>query len=103
MSDVQSSSALGPASRTNTTFSAPSGIVDGDLLLILMTTGRNPAITPTPPSGFVAPTGFSATMDSFAGDPYVVRLHCWWKIAASESGSYATTHATADTLRRSVC
>lgn len=94
---VGSTNTLSLANRSNSTFTAPSGIADGDILVILMHTGRNPALTATAPSGFTAFTGFPTNMTSVSGDPYVVTLHAWYKVASSESGNYATSHAAADT------
>lgn len=93
---VGSVSLLAPGNRSNSSFTAPSGISDGDILVLLMTTGRNPVLSATPPSGFTAFTGFPADMPSHSGDPYVVRINAWYKVASGESGSYATTHTTAD-------
>lgn len=91
---IGSVSAMAVGSRANTTFTAPTGITDGDVLLIIMDTGNDPAVTPTAPSGFSAVTGFPHTMGSLNPDPFVVTIFAWTKVAASESGNYATTHGT---------
>lgn len=83
------------ATRTNTTFSAPSGIADGDVLLCLIQTGSNPVRTVTAPAGWSAVTTFPITMTSFGGDPYVVRQHAFIKVASGESGSYTFSHSSA--------
>lgn len=94
---VGSVSLLAPGNRSNSSFTAPSGISDGDILVILMTTGRDPALNPTAPSGFTAFTGFPATMSSYVPATYIVRIHAWYKVASGESGNYATSHVAADT------
>lgn len=94
---VQSFSTVNNGNRSNTSITAPTGITNGDLLVICMITGQNPAVTPTPPSGFTAITGSPFNMTSAGADPYKVLLHCWIKTASGESGSYGTTHGTADT------
>jgi hypothetical protein len=92
--DYASSSTVTEATAANATFTAPSGIVDGDLLLIwleLFSTGT--VVTPTAPAGFavvpgvtwplvVTPTGANAN------------VWFWYKWAAAESGSYTVTHAS---------
>jgi hypothetical protein len=94
---VQSASTVNLGTRTNTTFTAPTGITNGDLLLIVMITGLNGGVTPTPPSGFSAITTFPKAMNPLGADPYVVRHHAWIKVASGESGNYTATHASADT------
>lgn len=79
----------------DTTYTAPSGIANGDLLLIwhfhFSGTGAPP--TPTIPTGFaVAPGGAWPVSDSTAGDFQAVWL--WYRIAASESGNYTVPHAS---------
>lgn len=93
---VGSTNTLSLSNRSNSTFTAPSGISDGDVLVILMHTGRNPALTATAPTGFTAFTGFPTNMSTYS-DSYVVRLHAWYKVASGESGNYATSHTAADT------
>jgi hypothetical protein len=87
---------LAPGSRTNSTITAPSGITNGELLVYVLLTGRNPPVTPTPPSGFAHVTGSPWTMTSHGGDPYVVRVSVMTKVASGESGNYTATHAAAD-------
>lgn len=78
---------------------APAGIQNGDLLVLAVFIGCNdpaPPATPTPPTGFTAPTvttgtAFPIEVDSgFAGALYV-----WTKEASSESGNYTYTYSTA--------
>lgn len=83
------------ASRTNTTVTPPSGIVNGDILIAVIfcgAAGSVPAVTL--PSGFTiisTPTVVADT-GSFTG-----RLTLAWKRAASESGNYVFTHAACST------
>jgi hypothetical protein len=94
--DVQTASTVNLGTRTNTTFTAPTGITNGDLLLIVMITGINGGVTPTPPTGFSAVSTFPKSMNPYITDPYVVRHHAWWKVASGESGNYTASHASAD-------
>jgi hypothetical protein len=87
----RSNSSVTYGSRTNTTITAPAGIVDGDILLLSLFLGSTGTPTPTPPSGF-ASVGVGPSFGSQAG--FNGWLYQWWKRAASESGSYTTTHAT---------
>jgi hypothetical protein len=93
---VKSSSTLNLGNRTNTTFTAPSGIVDGDLLLMIVDSGRDPVLSITAPSGFSTVSGFPVTQTAYSGT-YQVRTNAFYKIASGESGNYATTHTAADT------
>jgi hypothetical protein len=91
--DFRSSNSTTYASRTNTTITAPSGIVNGDVLLLYWLVGVAGARpSPTPPSGFAAVTGsypFTINDGSFFVDCFI-----WYKIAASEAGDYTVTHGT---------
>lgn len=89
-----SSTTLVGGTRTNSTLTAPSSITNGNLLLLCLSTGVAGGVTPTPPSGFAAITG-SPLEIMVLPDTWRTRLNVWWKIAASESGSYATSHASA--------
>jgi hypothetical protein len=95
MAAYRSSSILTAATRSNSTFTAPSGIVNGDRLVILLSAGASSAPTVTPPAGFTAIPGFPVNYSQ--PDPYAVRVYAWEKNASSESGSYATSHGSADT------
>lgn len=91
---VASASTTTYALRTNTTVTAPSGITDGDLLLLFFfqgAAGGTPAV-PTPPTGFTALTPSPIQMDdgSFFGDYRAFR-----KTASGESGDYTVTHDNA--------
>ena len=80
--------------RTNTTCTAPSGIQNGDVLLIAFAIGASSsAPTATAPAGFASVAGtypVDVTVNGFNVDTRV-----WYKIASGESGDYTITHATA--------
>lgn len=79
------------ASRTNTTVSAPAGIVNDDILIAAIfvgASGSSPAVTP--PSGFTLIGTPTVVAD---GTSFTARFSIYWKRAASESGSYTFTHA----------
>jgi hypothetical protein len=83
--------------RTNTTFNAPAGLANNDILLCVMSCGDGgdqTAPTVTPPTGFAAVTGGSQTISK--ADPYATKIQAFWKLAASESGSYTFSHGAAD-------
>lgn len=83
------------ASRTNTIVTAPAGIVDADVLVLLGLTGAaTTAPTATPPAGFAEVTGTWPVSLTDTGS-FNVRVWIWYKIAASESGNYTFTHASA--------
>lgn len=92
----RSSSATTYASRTNTTLTAPTGIQDGDILIIVFCIGAvTSAPTPTAPSGFAAVSGtypINVVANGFNVDDYV-----WYKVASGESGNYTVTHTSAST------
>lgn len=92
----RSASSLAAGTRTNSTLTAPSGITNGDVLLLILAVGHDPAVTTTPPSGFAALTGFPVDM-TFPPDTWVARFNAWFKIASSESGNYTATHSSAST------
>jgi hypothetical protein len=95
---VRSSSTLAFGTRTNSVIPAPSTIVNGDLLLAILNVG-DPSLLPpialTGPAGFTEATGSPFGTDRT--DPYTISLRVFWKIAASESGSYTFTHGSAST------
>lgn len=88
----RSGSSVGYASRTNTTITAPSGIQNGDALVIVFGIGiSGTPPTPTPPAGFVqirAPTSIGLGGFNLAN-------HFWVKVANGESGNYTVTHSSA--------
>src|SRR3990167_1078733 len=88
----RASTATTYASRANTTLTAPSGLTDADILVIVFSIAGSPPPTPTPPSGFAVVSGYPKTASSGGLD---VATYVWWKRAASESGNYTVTHSTA--------
>jgi hypothetical protein len=93
----QSQSTVSLSARTNTTFTAPSGIANGDLLVIVMCLGDDPAQTATGPTGFTLMTGLPLDYTDATFSSYHVRIHAWYKAASGESGNYTVTHSSADT------
>lgn len=90
-------------SRTNTTITAPAGIVDGDILLFALIMGADPsAPTPTPPAGVSLLSGPSDARDVSAAG-FTVTRRLYWKLASSESGDYTFTHATCSTEGLAIC
>lgn len=93
--DYASSSSVAEASAANATYTAPTGITDGDLLLIwhFEFLDPSPAPTPTPPSGFaIWPTGTWPMTNAIGTDQSACWL--WYKFASGESGNYTVTHST---------
>jgi hypothetical protein len=82
--------------RTNTVFTAPPGITNGDLLVILMSAGAAAAVTVTPPSGWSTLSGGPLIVNSKA-DPWTQRGYVFYKVASGESGNYTTSHSSAAT------
>lgn len=80
----RSITSLSGATRTNSTLTAPSGLSNDDILVLILYMENN--ITPTPPTGFAQwSQANNSTIDTWI----------WWKRASGESGSYTTTHASA--------
>ena len=91
----RSSNATTYATRTNTTLTAPAGIQNGDLLVIIFDIGASGTPpTPTPPSGFSMIPSFSSPLSITAGG-FTVKMYAWYKFASSESGNYTVTHSSA--------
>lgn len=89
-----SSNVLAEGTRANSTYTAPSSIADGDVLLIWhfeFNSGGYP--TPTPPTGFA--TVPSGSWPMFNSADYAQWL--WYKVASGESGNYTVTHTSAVT------
>ena len=82
------------ASRTNTPVTAPTGITDGDYLLLIAITGASTAPAVTLPAGFAGVPG-PTWPQSTVWLGFNVKLYVAYKIASSESGSYTFTHTTA--------
>lgn len=81
------------AERVDTTIPAPSGVVDGDLLLLAFFVGDPTPPTPTLPAGFQLISGPSTVTS--AGFSVVRRLA--WKEANGEPSSYVVDHNEAVT------
>lgn len=80
-----------PTTATSTTFTAPAGIQDGDILVIFLTVGVSwsaPAIDT--PAGFTLATGFSVEVNA---SDYYLNHACFYKVASGESGNYTVTHS----------
>lgn len=87
----RSSNASTYASRTNNTVTAPTGIQNGDVLLLACLMG-NAGVPPTmtPPAGFNAVTGTWPQNQTVGG--FQVNRYTWYKVASGESGNYTVTH-----------
>jgi hypothetical protein len=94
------SSSVAEATAVNATYTAPTGIVDGDLLIIchFLFSATTP-VTPTAPSGFATVPGVTWPL---AVAPTGANGHVWlwYKFASSESGNYVVTHASS--VRRGI-
>lgn len=90
-----SSSTVASGTRSNTTFTAPASIANGDFLLILMSAGAASAVTVTAPSGFSNMAGSGPAMFITKADPWTTRWYAFYKVASGESGNYATSHSSA--------
>lgn len=89
---VRSHSNTTYASRTNTVITAPTGIVDGDILILQhIIGGAGTAPAQTPPAGFQK----IGTETSVTDGSFNVKMAIYWKRASSESGSYTVTHSAA--------
>lgn len=92
---AESRTVVAGVTQTNTTITAPAGIVDGNVLIALIHTGSDPVRAITPPAGWTAITNFPLNMISHSGDPYIVRQHAYYKVASGESGNYTFNHSSA--------
>jgi hypothetical protein len=93
---VRSTTTVSPGTRSNTPFTAPTGLSDNDYLLLIMASGAAIGITVTPPSGFSALAGWPLQMTK--ADPWTTNCYAWGKLANGESGgSYTTSHGSAGT------
>lgn len=84
------------AARTNTTITAPSGIADGDRLVLIQLTGTSgEAPDPSPPAGFTLLSGptWPVEITEFA---FNIEARVYEKTAASESGDYTVTHTNCE-------
>lgn len=92
----RSANSIAYGSRTNTTVTAPAGIVDGDILILCAFTLHvaGGSSTMTPPAGFAAVTLNSGTnpRNQTNGAADNIKMWAWWKRATSEAGDYTITH-----------
>src|SRR5262249_40824929 len=97
---------LAEGSRTNSVFTAPASIADGDwlFLTIFIYNGTNTPPTPTPPSGFSTVSAGSPTWPyrNTLADTTQADTWCWVKKASGESGNYTVTHTGPVTTRGSI-
>jgi hypothetical protein len=98
-SAYRSNSVQNFATRTNTTLTAPSGIANGDILIIHFCAGNSGTTAPTisTPSGFTLITGFPESAINIGGN-YSINNYGWYKVASSESGNYTVTHSSFDSF-----
>ena len=87
----RSGSALSYGVRTTTTFTAPSGITNDDILICAFYySGYTPPAAPTVPSGFT----LFATMLDITDGSWHIEQRIYWKRASGESGNYSFTHSS---------
>ena len=90
----RSGSQVNYGSRTNTTITAPAGILDDDQLLIIFQTGLAVAApVPSPPAGFVLSAGPDFPFSVVDENNFNVKTYAWTKRASGESGDYLVTHS----------
>jgi hypothetical protein len=88
----RSSSGVSLGTRVNTTVTAPVGIVNNDVLLLVWIGGLAASPTPTPPTGFTTVGGGFPT--DHTDGTFHIKTYAWVKVAAGESGNYTVTHAS---------
>mgnify|MGYP001229696305 FL=1 len=103
----RSHSATTYASRTNTTIAAPSGIADGDQLILVFVRGNQgsaPA-TPTWPAGFSLVSMATGANPNTGADEFGYRVTYWLlaKTASAESGDYTVTHGSGASQGLLIC
>lgn len=91
----RSSSNTTYASRTNTTITAPAGITNGDVLILLFWGFNLSSIT--------LPTGFTQLAGSPVNNSGPFSTYMAYKVASGESGNYLVTHGTFSTQGAIVC
>ena len=87
------------ASRTNTTITAPSGIADGDILILSFILGGASPPSATLPAGFTLLQGPNTR--TVSGFSVIRRLA--WKYASGESGDYTVTHTSSSSQGAMLC
>ncbi|MBA3588193.1 hypothetical protein [Methylibium sp.] len=96
MAAFRSIASINYAQRANASVSVPSGVVDGDVLLLAFLTGRaSSALDATAPAGWTLVSGFPTTSND-AGN-FFVRTWLYSRVANSEPASYSFSHATVAT------
>jgi hypothetical protein len=85
----RSATSLADGARTNSTLSAPAGLANDDILVLVLL-AYDTELSPTPPSGFTQWLNIDHA-------DRVLDLWVWWKRASSESGSYTITHGSCGT------
>ena len=93
----RSLSTVAYGSRGGTTVPVPTGVADGDILIIAFAIGQSNSLggpdTPTIPSGWTVIQGPSRVQDT----GFSVDRRLLWKVAASESAGYAFSHVSNNT------
>lgn len=102
---LRSLSAIPYGLRTNATLTAPSGIVNGDLLLIQFLTSGTTSITATPPAGFSAAPGpsFPVQTTIINSNAYVSSQSGLATGGSSAVSTFALTLSNAIELGANVC
>src|SRR4051812_44268165 len=90
------------ATSVNVTYTAPTGIADGDLLLIWHTEWKSGSAPPvaSPPTGVAAVPGTTFPIHQVGAATGNMDTWLWYKIAASESGNYVVTRTSS--VRRGI-
>ena len=94
------SSTVAIGTRSNTSFTKPTGAASGQLCLILTSAGNSSAVAVTPPSGFTNPDGGTSSplLSISKSDPWTTRLFRFYRfLDGSEGASFATTHTSGST------
>jgi len=91
MASIRSVSTVGQSSRVNTTITAPTGIVNGDLLVAVFGSISLTVLDVTPPAGW----NYLTAGDFYSVDRHTLRIY--YKVASSESGNYTFSHSSAET------
>lgn len=84
------------ASRTNTVVPVPSGIQDGDFMILMLVVAGFEPVTPTEPAGWTLFSGFPQRVEQ-AGGAFKADSRVYWRRAANEPASYTFTHASGST------
>jgi hypothetical protein len=91
----RSGSSLAYGSRTTSSFTAPAGIANDDILVCSLNYGGfSVPAAPTAPSGWAL---WDVANEVTGGGGWIVREYFYWKRASGESGNYDWTHSSANT------